>query len=86
MPVTRARLVTPSDEALTRVAIRYAVALRLGGTAACTVAAPLAVTGVPAAVGAQNSASACDLGLLVWRTSVAWARQDPCSWLCVWSI
>jgi hypothetical protein len=50
MPVTRARLVTPSDEALTRVVIRYAIALRLGGTAACAVAAPLAVTGVPAAL------------------------------------
>lgn len=50
MSVTRARLVTPSDEALTRVAIRYAIALRLGGTAACTVAAPLAVTRVPVAL------------------------------------
>jgi two-component system NarL family sensor kinase len=50
MSVTRARPVTPSDEALTRVAIRYAVALRLGGTAACTVAAPLAATDVPVAL------------------------------------
>jgi signal transduction histidine kinase len=51
MSVTRARLVTPSDEALTRLAVRYAIALRLGGTVACTVAAPLAATGgVPAAL------------------------------------
>lgn len=50
MSVTRARLVTPSDEALTRVAVRYAIALRLGGTVACTLAAPLAAADVPAAL------------------------------------
>jgi two-component system NarL family sensor kinase len=63
MPVTRARLVTPSDEALTRVAIRYAIALRLGGTVACVVAAPLAVTGVPGALWLALAAQAVWTGV-----------------------
>jgi hypothetical protein len=32
-------------------------------------------------VGAQNSATGCDLGFLVQRASPNWERQDPCSWL-----
>jgi 2-oxoacid dehydrogenase/acyltransferase catalytic subunit len=32
--------------------------------------------------GAQNSATACELGLLIWHTSVTRARQDPGSWPC----
>jgi signal transduction histidine kinase len=66
MPVTRARLVTPSDEALTRVAIRYAVALRLGGTAACTVAGPLAVTRVPVALWVVLAVQAGWTGVLAY--------------------
>ena len=63
MPVTHPRLVTPSDEALTRVAIRYAIALRLGGTVACAVAAPLAVSGFPAIVRLALAAQAVWTGV-----------------------
>jgi hypothetical protein len=37
-------------------------------------------------VGAQNWATRCDLGFLAQHASPAWERQDPCSWLCDWSI
>jgi two-component system, NarL family, sensor kinase len=63
MSVTRVRLVTPSDEELTRVAVRYAIALRLGGTVACTLAAPLAVTDVPAALWLTLAAQALWTGV-----------------------
>jgi two-component system, NarL family, sensor kinase len=65
MSVTRP--ITPSDEALTRVAVRYAVALRLGGTAACAIAAPLAAPRVPAVLWAVL------LVLAVWAGVFAYA-------------
>lgn len=66
MSVTRARLVTPSDEALTRVAVRYAVALRFGGTVACAIAAPLAVTEVPVALWVVLAVQAAWTGVLAY--------------------
>jgi hypothetical protein len=37
-------------------------------------------------VGAQNSATGCDLGFLVRRAGTDRKRQDACSWLYNWSI